>query len=139
MADCSKTLEFSAELTRMCNAETEENGVCRDTCPFKKGERIITCPGSRSITQAEIDIVQKWSDEHPAQKPKTYLDKLKELFPLASCHSDGTPFICRDYLFANKSNSCVFKTGTRIVCPEICSGCWNEVMPDKNNNQLNES
>lgn len=67
MADCSKTVEFSRELYRLCNLEG--GGYCYNACPFRNTSE-HTCPFDREITQEDVDIVQKWSDEHPAKKQK---------------------------------------------------------------------
>ena len=53
--DCSKTLDYIHEQGRMCN-DTRCEG-----CPFRN----INCAFVSDITQEHIDIVQKWSDEHP--------------------------------------------------------------------------
>lgn len=125
MADCSKTVEFSAELYRLCETDEDEYGeygACSDTCPFNDGER--NCPFDRQITQEDVDIVQKWSDEHPSPKPKTYLDKLLEAFPNVLTN-DKVPAICRAYLFGDESKY--------LQCPfdyNHCEKCWNEVMPE---------
>ena len=64
MADCSNAVEFSRELYRLCCTEDDGHGAGCDTCPFNNdGER--TCPFDNPITQKDVDIVQKWSDEHP--------------------------------------------------------------------------
>lgn len=56
--DCSKTLDFVHEFTRMCD------GGCR-ACPLQYRKECTL----RKVTEKTIAIVQKWSDEHP-EKPK---------------------------------------------------------------------
>lgn len=59
--DCSKTLDYSHEMKRMCNNFLR----CEYGCPL---EMLNVCDNA-NITQEHIDIVQKWSDEH-AEQPK---------------------------------------------------------------------
>ena len=58
--DCTKTLDYSHELKRMCEVHTKCEG-----CPFKN---LKGCAFVEAITQKHMDIVQKWSDEHPEPK-----------------------------------------------------------------------
>lgn len=74
--------------------------------------------------QKVIEIVQKWSDEHPA---KTLLDDLKEKYPnYQKSFKDGTPSICPYKLGYEDSGNCPADT---------CKECWNrpleEVMNDE--------
>lgn len=58
--DCSKTHDYVHEFKRMC----AEMNCIGDDCPLaSKGCRL------ERITDEHIQIVQKWSDEHP-EKPK---------------------------------------------------------------------
>ena len=57
--DCNKTLDYSHELNRMCEAYE-----C-DGCPLGM---ITNCNDAMSLSK-NINIVQKWSDEHP-EPPK---------------------------------------------------------------------
>lgn len=55
--DCSKTLDFFHEFNRM-------RGECQKTCEMsdckvQRPSLMIT-----NITQTDIEVVQKWSDEH---------------------------------------------------------------------------
>ncbi len=70
--DCSKTLDYSHELTRLCT--TYE--FCKG-CPLL--DEAIACDDALNVSQEEIDIVQKWSDEHPeppklTKKERTFLE-----------------------------------------------------------------
>lgn len=58
--DCNKTLDCVHELRRICTVYTKCEG-----CPLKN----IDCAFVRDITQEHVNIVQKWSDEHP-EPPK---------------------------------------------------------------------
>lgn len=54
--DCSKILDYIHERDRMCQI----NKFC-DNCPFHV---LLSCDVGIA-TQEAIDILQKWSDEHP--------------------------------------------------------------------------
>lgn len=122
MADCSKTVEFSRELNRLC--EIEGYYACNDTCPF--GEEEYTCPFDRQITQEDVDIVQKWSDEHPVPNPKTYADDFFEKFPAAHKVS-GRPAFCRAKIYGTP---CLVDGNVINIHAEDCLSCWNEPLPD---------
>ena len=71
--DCSKTLDFVHEFTRMCD------GGCR-ACPLLYRKECTL----RKVTEKTIAIVQKWSDEHPekpklTKKEKAFLDSFAYL------------------------------------------------------------
>lgn len=61
MANCNNTLEYRHELLRMCEGYRE----CRNGCPLQSKP----CHGVDEISEEYIEIVQKWSDEHPELKP----------------------------------------------------------------------
>ena len=60
--DCTKTLDYAHEFTRMCDAGCVACPLHRTE--LRKGECAL-----RKLTEETIAIVQKWSDEHP-EKPK---------------------------------------------------------------------
>lgn len=121
MADCSKTIEFSRELNRLCDTE-DRCGSCGNICPLiYGGER--TCPFDREITQEDVDILQKWSDEHPIPKPKTYADDFFDKFPGAK-RIDGRPALCREKLYGTPCHKNILHLDAYD-----CLECWNEVMP----------
>lgn len=111
--DCSKTLDYVHEERRLCKSKTKE----------KDGLRIHDCKdcelnnhpcnlASGKVTQAEIDIVQKWSDEHPE---KTRKEAFLELFPKASIYSDALPQTCFAVLIGQEKTMCDGR---------CCSDCW---------------
>lgn len=58
--DCSKILDYTHEVQRFC--EDHKIQGC-DNCPLIKDAGY--CSASIfNITQARIDFIQKWSDEH---------------------------------------------------------------------------
>ncbi len=118
MADCCKTVDFIKEQVRMCNSYSN----CRDGCPFARkhnGHRARCGSFVNTHTDEAIQILQKWSDEHPEQKPKTYADVFFEKFPKA-LRDGNDPGICIEFVFGNKPHE--------ISCddPSSCHRCWNE-------------
>ena len=76
MADCSKTLEYVKELSRMCEYYLNTDSQC-DKCPLNG----LRCNEITSITEKYITRVQKWSDFHPI---KTRQSEFLKMYP----HSD---------------------------------------------------
>ena len=77
--DCNKTLDFLKEKARMCNMYS-----CCLGCPFATPD--MECAFSHNMTQEHIDIVQRWSDDHP-EMPK--LTKKEYEFLSAFPYSNG--------------------------------------------------
>ena len=67
--DCNKVLDCIHELRRLCDGNG--NKSCEDGCPLHG----YSC-SPWSMTQTEINILQKWSDEHlePPKIRKRELD-----------------------------------------------------------------
>lgn len=108
--DCSLTLNYVKERERMCRFMAREHPLACDDCPLIETP---DCAVVSEITQECIDIVQKWSDEHPQ---KTMLNRFFELFPNGRKDIDGLPEICPIDL------------GWVTECKEsaMCSSCWNK-------------
>ncbi|MDO5547225.1 MAG: hypothetical protein Q4F79_01925 [Eubacteriales bacterium] len=121
MADLSKdTLLFAAEKRRMCKAFPE----CSNGCPLKGKACHVGWYGGDAATDAQIlSTLQKWHEEHPF---KTYAQDFFEKFPNVRRDTDGTPFVCRMYLY-NKGEKCP-KQDVEITCFQ----CWNEPMTEDN-------
>lgn len=81
--DCSKVLDYLHEIARICTVYTKCEG-----CPLKN----INCSFVHDITQEHVNIVQKWSDEHP-EPPK--LTKEERVF-LESFKITNGKYIYRD-------------------------------------------
>ena len=80
--DCSKTLDYSHEVDRMCHAYN----VCsqdNEVCPLKES----ACYSAMVIDREKIDIVQKWSDENP-EEPKLTKRDLAFLKAFGGCYRD---------------------------------------------------
>lgn len=65
IVDCSKTVNFHKEKNRMCRLYKLRS--C-EGCPFspQQSKRHINCNGLvEHLTEYAVEILQKWSDEHP--------------------------------------------------------------------------
>lgn len=124
--DCSKTINFLHELKRLCDSRDGcvADAANKERCPmFGHCEDAPTKIDIEDTTRV-IEIMQKWSDEHPK---KTYAQDFFEKFPKAQSDSDGTPlFVCRKRIYGGlqpKSEECDY-TGA-------CYRCWNKPMNDE--------
>ncbi len=119
MIDCSQTKNYFAEKRRM--TKRAENGLCKlgcSNCPLCSGNnnKGLSCTGFEMLyPEKAIEIVQKWSDEHPQ---KTYLSEFLKNYPNALLKDDGTPEICLSSLGLTNYNGC--RNGI------TCSECWNQ-------------
>lgn len=112
MADCSKTVEFLREWKWMCEAYEE----C-EFCPLNDVTDSSLCD-VENIPDEAIDIVQKWSDEHPVM---TWLDMLKKSFP----NADDVAMVsktCPGWIFGTGPN--MFKTECTGKQEHRCGACW---------------
>lgn len=106
--DCSKTLNYVSEMKRMCESYGYQcHGV--PACPLANK----ACSQAKTITQEKIDIVQKWSDEHPQE---TMAEHFFKLFPNAPKKEDGSPVLCPQTLGFKRSPICNY---------DGCTDCWN--------------
>lgn len=123
MIDCSKTENYFAEKVRM--TKRAKNGLCKlgcSNCPLcsinnNKGQ---SCTAFEMLyPEKAIEIVQKWSDEHPQ---KTYLSELLKNHPNTLLNDDGTPTFCPYRLGLMGADDCR-KDGN-------CVKCWNQPIED---------
>jgi hypothetical protein len=107
MIDCSKALNYVAEIQRMCKHCQDRHGC------IECGLSEMKCSDVFAISEDHIKVVQRWSDEHPA---KTMADRFFEIFPNAPKDEDGHPReICPiDLGWVNKCDVEV-----------ACIKCWN--------------
>ena len=115
--DCSKTENYFKEKARMVNAKND--GCCRilcNYCPLSKhnNNTNIGCMRLEMMyPQKAVEIVQKWSDEHPQ---KTMLQDFLSKYPKAPFRANSpTPKLCPHNLGYSKYNG----------CDESCEKCWN--------------
>lgn len=123
--DCSKTINFLAELQRLCDSRTTcyADAAHKEQCPmFGRCEDALTKIDIEDATKL-IEIMQKWSNEHPK---KTYAQDFFEKFPKAQSYSDGSPVMCRKIIYGEirpPFENCYY-TGA-------CYRCWNEPLNDE--------
>lgn len=124
MIDCSKAENYFAEKRRM--TKEQQDGVCKlkcSGCPlssFNNGSSdMISCFAfEKFYPEKAIEIVQKWSDEHPQ---KTYLSEFLKNYPHAVVNGDGIP-----------NSVCPFDLGLMSThdCRKSCIECWNQPIED---------
>lgn len=109
--DCSVTMNFLRERERMCNSPS-----CAGGCPVSRlaREDSTSCGYYlRKHPEFAVEIVQAWSDEHPA---KTRLDDLMEKYP-NTILTDGTPFFYPYTLgYCNDCKTCSIADKKYIKC-----------------------
>lgn len=129
MIDCSKTENYFAEKRRMTKKHKLNGGayICElncTECPLNSSNNgssdMTSCSDFEALyPEKAIEIVQKWSDEHP---PKTYLTELLKIFPNTPLEDDGTP-----------DSICPYDLGLMSIddCRKDrnCVKCWNQPIP----------
>ncbi len=121
--NCSITENYFAEKARM----TENCRIACVNCPlsvYNNGEKITCTRYETKYIDRAMEIVQKWSDEHPQ---KTLLDDLKEKYPNYNIGNDGVPIFCPYELGYEGCE--VYRQ-----CSAKCVECWNrpyEVVKDE--------
>lgn len=135
MIDCNIAKNYFNEKLRM--TKRTRKGFCKIDC--------YVCPlcsenngtsGRVSCTTLEmlhpekaIEIIQRWSNEHPQ---KTYLMELLKIFPNTPLKNDGTPKgICLYELGATSLDNC--------EVDNACAKCWNQPMPEREEDEENDS
>lgn len=122
MVDCNITANYFAEKRRM--TKRAKNGLCKlgcSNCPLcsinnNKGQ---SCTAFEMLyPEKAIEIVQKWSDEHPR---KTYLSEFLKNYPNAPLDDDGAP-----------KGVCPHTLGLTDIddCDDNCVKCWNQPIED---------
>lgn len=111
--DCSKTTDFLREMTRLCHS------IKCSECPLNDNNngRKMSCDSFIAEShERAIQIIQKWSDEHPQ---KTYLSELLEHFPNVPLYVTGIPEdICPFHLGFMSKDDCRNDSN--------CVKCWNQ-------------
>lgn len=123
MIDCNITKNYFAEKRRM--TKRAKNGLCKlgcSNCPLcsvnnNKGQ---SCTAFEMLyPEKVIEIVQKWSDEHPQ---KTYLTEFLKHYPNAILDESGIPdgVIPCDLGVKERDDDCYGD----------CKKCWNQTVED---------
>ena len=123
MIDCSKTENYLIEKLRM--TKRAKSGICKikcSDCPLcSKNNGIseyISCISFEMYhPEKAIEIVQRWSDEHPQ---RTYLSELLEHYPNVQLYDTGLP-----------KGVCPYNLGLTDIddCDNNCAKCWNQPIP----------
>lgn len=122
MIDCTKTTNYFNEKLKM--TKRTKNGLCEikcGNCPLSSnnnGEG-LPCPEFEMYySEQAIEVVQRWSDEHPG---KTYLTEFLSHYPNAEVNGDGIP-----------SGICPYELGVtdNHDCRKTCIECWNQPIED---------
>lgn len=125
MTDCSKTENYFAEKQRM--TKRRKGGICKldcKKCPLYgtnngTSENLSCVSLEMRYPEKAIEIIQKWSDEHP---PKTYLSEFLKNYPNAKLRADRTP-----------QGACLYDLGliSKDDCRKKsnCVECWNQPIP----------
>lgn len=120
--DCNNVIDYGHEFRRLCDSHmscTDED----EKCPL----RGLYCNSLGRITQQEIDILQKWSDEHPEPPKLTKKERaFLECFATGKDKtivkdSDGNSFYRYDGEYSKLSDG-MFKAlepGTRMTFEEL--------------------
>lgn len=126
MIDCSKMANYFAEKQRMVKQQISGVvcGISCEECPLSSinnGKGIVCSDFETCYLEKAIEIVQKWSDEHPQ---RTYLSELLKTFPNTQLNDSGTPKeMCPHELGLNEIEDCG-KTDN------ACVKCWNQPIED---------
>lgn len=133
--DCNKTENYLKETARM--TKTGTNACCSincSTCPLyssNNGTGFGCTKLEMLYPQKAIEIVQKWSDEHPQ---KTYLSEFLKHYPKTELGIDGTPVdvcaaalgLCKDCIEINENGD------VKQIRNTNCQECWNTPIEEDN-------
>ena len=139
MIDCSKTKDYFAEKLRMTKKHKLINPpfgggyICELNCAYcplsssnNGSSDMMTCSDFETIyPQKAIELVQKWSNEHP---PKTLLKEFLKHYPKTELNSVGCPNIAPCELGIIKlKDECKYRN---VYCFQ-CKDCWNTIVNDE--------
>lgn len=128
MIDCTKTENYFAERQRM--TKQQKDGTCKlecTDCPLgiENNGADVPCSNFEMLyPENAIDIVQKWSNEHP---PKTYLSEFLTNYPNALLDDRGMPKLFCPYRLGLMNKDDCRKDGD-------CVKCWNQPIEDGEEN-----
>lgn len=106
---------FLNEVRRMC--KTFED--CSD-CPIEKSPAICPRYSSRSDFEEAVEIVERWSKEHPA---KTRQSEFLEHYPNAELtKSTGALVMCPAHVFGGECSS--WNKAGAASCDICCKNFW---------------
>lgn len=127
MVNCNITQNYLSEKRRM--TKQKESKACRtcgircEDCPLVPANngKDVTCIELEMLyPEKAIELIQKWSDEHP---PKTFLTEFLKHYPNAQLRIDGIPKgVCPYALGLINRDDCQKKDHN-------CVECWNQPIP----------
>lgn len=129
MIDCSKTENYLAEKKRM--TKITNTGVCEikcKNCPLSQknnGKGRLCVDYELHYSKQAIEVVQRWSDEHPQ---RTCLTEFLKHYPNAPLEDDGTPNFCPYRLGLMSKDNC--------RKDHNCVKCWNQPIEDGEKNEI---
>lgn len=124
MIDCSKMANYFAEKQRMVKQQISGVvcGISCEECPLSSinnGKGIVCSDFETCYLEKAIELVQKWSDEHP---PKTYLTDFLKHYPNVQLYDTGIPKgVCPYHLGLMNKDDC--------RKDRDCVKCWNQPIP----------
>lgn len=136
MIDCSKVENYFAEKLRLTGKQklSDSTYICEITCGDCPLSRLnngigVHCSDFETFyPEKAIEIVQRWSDEHPQ---KTYLSEFLKNYPNTPLKDDGTPdSICPYKLGLMSMNYCIKGYN--------CVKCWNQPVEDNEEGEEND-
>lgn len=110
--NCNDVKNYIRESGRMCISM----GVSCNNCPMYLAWTNVykSCSEFASKNPEQtLEIVQKWSDEHPL---KTRMDVFLKAFPNAELYEEAYPMVCAKVVFGLKESCKTYET---------CEDCWN--------------
>lgn len=128
MIDCTKAENYFAEKRRM--TKRRKGGICKldcKKCPLYgtnngTSENLSCVSLEMRYPEKAIEIVQKWSNEHPQ---KTYLSEFLKNYPNAPLYVTGIPKnICPCHLGLMSIDDCRINDGN-------CIECWNQPIEEE--------
>lgn len=132
MIDCNIAKNYFNEKLRM--TKRTRKGLCKidcSVCPLCSENNgtsgLVSCTTLEMLhPEKAIEIVQRWSDEHPQ---RTYLTELLKIFPNAQLNDSGTP-----------KGMCPHELGLKdIDCGKTdnaCVKCWNQPIPIEDGEEI---
>ena len=112
------TVKFIEERNRMCKSYSDCKG-----CPaFDDREYKTNCEVSAASTldaKLQVDIVEKWSVEHPKKQKKTRQDVFLEQYPESHIDDHGILYVCPasiSHLHRNDEGKCSCSYESCVDC-----------------------
>jgi len=121
MIDCSKTVNFIKERCRMTNNCQIRCAKCPLSQNNDGADHMACFDFEEQYPKKAIEVVQRWSDEHPQ---KTYLTDLLEKYPNIPLDNNGKPaYVCPHDLGLMSVEDCKKDSNK-------CVECWKQPIED---------